>query len=219
MIFDWAYAMDILPRFVPALWVTVQATLAGMLIALTLGMVLTLLRRCRLIWVRWPTTALIEFVRSTPLLVQMYFMFYVLPEAGVRMSAFTAGALALGLHYAAYCAEVYRAGLEAVPRGQWDAAAALNLGHWSTLRRIIVPQAVSRVVPALGNYLVAMFKDTPLLSAITVVELLQLAKMIGAESFRYVEALTMVGVLFLILSLGAASLIRALERRMRVAHA
>ncbi len=218
MVFDWTYALELLPRFVPALWVTVQATLAGMLIALILGLVLALLRRCSLAWIRWPTAVLIEFVRSTPLLVQMYFMFYVLPETGLRMSAFTTGALALGLHYAAYCAEVYRAGLEAVPRGQWDAAAALNLGHWRTLRRVIVPQAVARVVPALGNYLVAMFKDTPLLSAITVVEMLQLAKMMGAESFRYVEALTLVGLFFLVLSLCAALLIRGLERRMQVAH-
>jgi polar amino acid transport system permease protein len=218
MIFDWAYALDILPRFVPALWVTMQATLAGMLIALTLGLMLALSRRSRLAWLSWPATGLIEFVRSTPLLVQIYFMFYVLPETGILLPAFATGALALGVHYAAYCAEVYRAGLEAVPRGQWDAAAALNLGAWHTLRRIIVPQAVARVVPALGNYLVAMFKDTPLLSAITVVEMLQLAKMIGSESFRYVEALTLVGLFFLLLSLCAAALMRAVERRILVAH-
>ncbi len=219
MIFDWAYAWDILPRFAPALWVTLQATLAGMMIALTLGLVLALLRRSPVAWISWPAAGLIEFVRSTPLLMQIYFMFYVLPEIGILLPAFTAGAMGLGLHYAAYCAEVYRAGLESVPRGQWDAASALNLGAWHTLRRIIVPQAVARVVPALGNYLVAMFKDAPLLSAITVVEMLQLAKMIGAESFRYVEALTLVGVFFLLLSLCAAALMHALERRLQVAHA
>lgn len=219
MIFDWSYAMAILPRFAPALWVTVQATLAGMALALTLGLLLALMRRCKSAWFSWPAAAFVEFVRSTPLLVQMYFLFYVLPETGFRMSAFTTGAVALGVHYAAYCSEVYRAGLDAVPRGQWDAAAALNLSPWRTMQRVIVPQAVARVVPALGNYLVAMFKDTPLLSAITVVEVLQTAKMIGAESFRYVEALTLVGVLFLLLSLGAAALIRMLERRMQVAHA
>lgn len=219
MIFDWHHAAEILPRFAPALVVTVQATLAGMAIALTLGLALALLRRSRMSWIRWPVAGFIEFVRSTPLLVQMYFLFYVLPESGLRLTAFATGALALGMHYAAYCAEVYRAGLEAVPRGQWDAAAALNLGPWRTLRRIIVPQAVARVVPALGNYLVAMFKDTPMLSAITVVELLQTAKMSGAESFRYVEAFTLVGLMFLLLSLVAAALIRVLERRLQVAHA
>lgn len=219
MIFDWSYALSIVHTFAPALWVTLQATAVGMLLALTLGLALALLRRCEVSWLSWCAAAVIEFVRSTPLLVQIYFLFYVLPETGLRLSAFATGALALGVHYAAYCAEVYRAGLDAVPRGQWDAAAALNLGPVRTLWRVIVPQAVARVVPSLGNYLVAMFKDTPLLSAITVVELLQTAKMIGAESFRYVEALTLVGVFFLALSLGAAALIRMLERRLQVAHA
>ena len=218
MIFDWNHALELLPRFAPALWVTVQATLAGMAIALALGLLLALLRRCQPLWISWPAAAIVEFVRSTPLLVQIYFLFYVLPETGFRLPAFATGALALGVHYAAYCAEVYRAGLEAVPRGQWDAAVALNLGAWRTLRRIIIPQAVARVVPALGNYLVAMFKDTPLLSAITVVELLQTAKIAGAESFRYLEAFSLVGLMFLLLSLFATALIRVLERRLQVAH-
>lgn len=219
MVFDWTYAISILPHFGPALRVTVQATLLGMLLALMLGLMLALLRLQGGVWLSRSVAAFIEFIRSTPLLVQMYFLFFVLPDVGIHLSALTAGTLALGVHYAAYCAEVYRAGLQAVPQGQWDAAAALNLGLRSTLLRIIVPQAVARVIPALGNYLVAMFKDTPLLSAITVVELLQTAKMIGAESFRYVEAVTLVGVFFLVLSMGAAALIRIVEQRMQVVHA
>jgi polar amino acid transport system permease protein len=112
---------------------------------------------------------------------------------------------------------VYRAGLESVPRGQWEAALALNLGRTRTMRSIILPQALPPVVPALGNYVVAMFKDTPLLSAITVVELLQTAKLLGAESFRYVEPLTLVGALFLVLSLASAAVIRMAERRLKIA--
>jgi polar amino acid transport system permease protein len=217
MIFDWSYAMEIAPLLARALAVTLQATALGMAIALTLGLALALARRSRHRLLSWPTAALIEFVRSTPLLVQIFFLFYVLPEAGVRLSPLQAGVAALGIHYAAYCSEVYRAGLESVPRGQWEAALALNLGRWRTLRAVIVPQAIPPVVPALGNYLVAMFKDTPLLSAITVVELLQTAKLIGAERFRYVEPLTLVGVLFLVLSLASAVVIRQAEKRLRVA--
>ena len=130
------------------------------------------------------------------------------------MSPFATGALGLGLHYAAYCSEVYRAGIESVPRTQWEAATALSIGRGVTWRRIILPQAIARVVPALGNYLVAMFKDTPLLSAITVVELLQAAKIAGSETFRYVEPLTLVGILYLLLSLVSAAGIRALEARL-----
>ena len=214
MIFDWAYAVSLLPVLVPALLITLKATAAGMAIALSLGLVLALARRSRARLVSWPAAAFVEFVRSTPLLVQLYFLFYVLPGAGVTLSPFATGALALGLHYAAYCSEVYRAGIESVPLGQWEAASALNFGRRDTLVRIILPQAVARVVPALGNYLVARFEDTPLLSALSVVELLQTAKMIGSETFRYVEPLTLVGVLFLVLSLASAAGIRALEGRL-----
>jgi polar amino acid transport system permease protein len=215
MIFDWSYAWDILPQLGRALVVTLQATSLGMALALTLGLALALARRSRFRLVAWPAAAAVEFVRSTPLLVQMFFLFYVLPVAGVQMSPLATGVVALSIHYAAYCSEVYRAGLEAVPRGQWEAAAALNLGHWRTLRAIILPQAIPPVVPALGNYLVAMFKDTPLLSAITVVELLQTAKLIGSETFRYVEPITLVGALFLVLSLASAAAIRWTEQRLR----
>ncbi len=216
MIFDWGYAWDIAPRLAEGLLVTIQATAIGMVVALTLGLVLALLRRSRYALLAWPAGALVEFVRSTPLLVQIYFLFYILPDAGLRLSPLTTGVLALGLHYAAYCSEVYRAGFESVPRGQWEAATALNLGRWRTMKDIVIPQAIPPIVPALGNYLVAMFKDTPLLSAITVVEVLQAAKLIGAETFRYVEPLTLVGVLFLVLSLLSAAAIRWVEARLRL---
>ncbi|MBR8654093.1 ectoine/hydroxyectoine ABC transporter permease subunit EhuD [Achromobacter sp. Marseille-Q0513] len=214
-IFDWSYALEILSALGAALIVTIQATVLGMLVAVTLGLALALLRRARLRLVSWPAAFVIEFVRSTPLLVQMYFLFYVLPLTGLRMSPLATGVLALGLHYAAYCAEVYRAGIEAVPKGQTEAAIALNLPRWRTAVDVVLPQAIPPVVPALGNYLVAMFKDTPLLSAITVVELLQQSKMLGSATFRYTEPLTLVGALFLALSLLAAWGVRGLETRLQ----
>ncbi len=214
-IFDWSFALEILPTLGSALIITVQATVLGMLVAVTLGLALALLRRSRLMVVSLPTAFVIEFVRSTPLLVQMYFLFYVLPLTGVQMSPLATGIVALGLHYATYCAEVYRAGIEAVPRGQLEAARALNMSPWRTAVGVVLPQAIPPVVPALGNYLVAMFKDTPLLSAITVVELLQQSKMIGSTTFRYTEPLTLVGALFLALSLIAAWGVRGLEARLQ----
>ncbi|WP_063581228.1 ectoine/hydroxyectoine ABC transporter permease subunit EhuD [Achromobacter ruhlandii] len=214
-IFDWSFALEILPTLGSALVITIQATLLGMLVAVTLGLALALLRRSRLALLSLPTAFVIEFVRSTPLLVQMYFLFYVLPLTGVQMSPLATGIVALGLHYATYCAEVYRAGIEAVPRGQLEAARALNMSPWRTAVGVVLPQAIPPVVPALGNYLVAMFKDTPLLSAITVVELLQQSKMIGSATFRYTEPLTLVGVLFLALSLIAAWGVRGLEARLQ----
>ncbi len=119
--------------------------------------------------------------------------------------------IAIGVHYAAYCSEVYRAGFDNIPRGQWEASVALNLSSWTTFRDIIIPQAIPPVVPALGNYLVALFKETPLLSAIAVLELMQTAKIIGSETFRYTEPITLVGLFFLAMSLVSALLIRGLE--------
>ncbi|HXH04240.1 MAG TPA: ectoine/hydroxyectoine ABC transporter permease subunit EhuD [Candidatus Competibacteraceae bacterium] len=208
---DWDYVAEILPILARASLTTVQATLLGFAIALILGLLLAILRLSRSRWVSWPAVGCVEFVRSTPLLVQIFFLYFVMPEFGLTLDAFSAGVIALGLHYGAYCSEVYRAGLENVPRGQWEAATALNLSPYVTWRDIIIPQAIPPIVPALGNYLVALFKETPLLSAVAVLELMQTAKILGSESFRYIEPITLVGLFFLAFSLISAALIRRVE--------
>ncbi|CAN5228658.1 ectoine/hydroxyectoine ABC transporter permease subunit EhuD [soil metagenome] len=213
MIWDWAYTWDILPLLLRGLIVTVQATLVGSVVAMVLGLVLALLRRSQLAVVRIVTGGFVEFIRSTPLLVQLYFLFFVLPSLGITLSGFQAGVIGLGVHYATYTSEVYRAGIEGVPRGQWEAATALNLPTSRVWRSVILPQAIPRVLPALGNYVIAMFKETPLLSAITVLEMLAAAKGIGNQTFRYLEPLTLVGLLFLVVSLPASFTVRRLERR------
>jgi polar amino acid transport system permease protein len=211
MLWDWDYALEIVPILGKAAIITVEATFLGFLIAASLGLVFAILRMLGPT-IAAPVTILVELVRSTPLLIQIFFLYFVLPKFGVTLDAFTAGVLALGLHYATYCSEVYRAGLENIPRGQWEASTALNLGLFTTFKDIILPQAVPPVVPALGNYLVALFKETPLLSAIAVLELMQTAKILGSETFRYVEPITLVGVIFLIMSLVSAAGIRWVER-------
>ena len=210
MIWDWAYTLEILPRLARAAIITVEATLLGFVFAAILGLVLAVVRLAfpkTLV----PISVFVEFIRSTPLLIQIFFLYFVFPSFGIVLDAFTAGVLALGLHYGAYCSEVYRAGFEGVHRGQWEAATALNLDTWTTFRDIIVPQAIPPTVPALGNYLVALFKETPLLSAIAVLELMQTAKILGSENFRYTEPITLVGLFFLAMSLVSAILIRMVE--------
>jgi polar amino acid transport system permease protein len=212
-VIDWSYTLRVLPELLAGLVVTVQATLLGMALALILGLVWALLGYTRSLSVRLLVRVLVEFVRSTPLLVQLYFLFYVLPDAGLVLSPIWTGTLGLGLHYSAYLSEVYRAGIQAVPRGQWEASAVLGLSRAHTFRAVILPQAIRPMVPAFGNYFIAMFKDTPMLSAITVLELLQRAKLVGSAEFRYLEPLTLVGLLFLALSLPASRLIARLEAR------
>ena len=207
---DWAYTIEILPKLAKAAVVTIEATLLGFLFAAIFGLVIALVR---LAFPRtaWPISVAVELVRSTPLLIQIFFIYFVLPNFGIVLDAFVAGVIAIGIHYAAYCSEVYRAGFDNVHRGQWEAAVALNLGSWTTFRDIILPQAIPPIIPALGNYLVALFKETPLLSAIAVLELMQTAKILGSETFRYTEPITLVGLFFLAMSLISAIGIRFVE--------
>jgi polar amino acid transport system permease protein len=211
MFWDWSYTAEILPILAQASIVTVEATLLGFALAATLGLALAIMRMSPTVWVSWTAVAVIEFVRSTPLLIQIFFLYFVLPEFGIVLGAMTAGVMALGLHYGCYCSEVYRAGLDNIPKGQWEASIALNLSPVVTFRDIIIPQAIPPVVPALGNYLVALFKETPLLSAIAVLELMQTAKILGSEYFRYIEPITLVGLFFLVFSLISAWLVRRVE--------
>jgi polar amino acid transport system permease protein len=218
MLFDWAFAFEILPTLAKAALITIQATLAAYVLALVLGLILALFRRSRWRSVRWPVAFFIEFVRSTPVLIQIYFIYWVLPRYGINLSAMVSGLLALGLHYATYTSEVYRAGLDNVPKGQWDAAIALNFSSYRIYREIVIPQAIPPIVPAMGNYLIAMFKETAILSAIAVVELLQTAKIIGSQTFRYIEPITLVGVFFLVMSLVSAAAIRRTEVQLSLEH-
>lgn len=210
---DWGFVVDILPRLLEGLWLTVKITLLGITLAMVLGLGLAMLRRSSYRSVSWPVAGLIEFVRSTPLLTQLFFLFFVLPSVGIVLPAFTAGVLGLGIHYASYTSESYRAGIDSVERGQWEAATALNLPRRVVWTAVVLPQAIPTVLPALGNYVVAMLKDAPLVSTITVIELLGTAKAIQSESFRGLEPFTLAGVLFLAVSVPAAFLVRLLERR------
>lgn len=206
------YTTSILPIILIGLTVTLKAAAAGFAIALVLGLVFALLRRSRVKMISWPTALVVEFLRDTPLLVQLFFLYYVLPEFGIVLPAFLTGALALGLQYAAYTSEVYRGGIEAVHRGQWEAATALNLTQMQTYRDIIIPQAIPRIVPAMGNYLVAMIKETPVLSVVTVLEMMGLANMIGERTFEYLVPLTLVGLIFLLLTIICSAGLSRLQR-------
>jgi polar amino acid transport system permease protein len=213
---NWAFFFEYLPVLLHAGITTVVATFISFAIALLLGLALAIARGVNRRLIRWPASFAVEFIRRTPLLVQIYYLYYVLPDVGLTLPAMTTGILALGLHYSTYTSEVYRAGIQAVPRGQWDAVRALSLGRVHGFRLVILPQALAPIVPALGNYLITLFKETPLLSAIAVVELLQQAKIIGSLTFRYVEPITTVAFIFLILSLGSSYAVNRLERHLRI---
>ena len=218
MIWAQSFALSIIPQLLEGLQVTVQITLLGFAIAVVLGLVVAVIRRLEIPVLSRVLGGYVQFVRGTPLLVQAYTAFFVLPAYGLRFSAVVTGVIVMGVNYSAYCAEVYRAGIQDVPRGQWEAATALSLPAHSTWARVILPQAIRSVVPVLGNYLVQMFKDSAVLSAITVFELLNAAQSIGSSNFRYLEPLTLAGLLFFLVSFPASHFFRTLERRLAPTH-
>ena len=217
--FDWGFFFAMVPDFLEALWVTVQATIAGFAVAIVIGLFLALGRRSKRPYVRWPFSFFIEFIRSTPLLIQLYFLFYALPavswlpESVRLLDPLPALIIGLGVHYATYCSEAYRAGIDSVPTGQWEASTAMNLTPTTTWGRVILPQAIPNVLPALGNYLIAGFKDAPLGSSIQVTGVLFFARTVSSRTFAYTETYTLIGVGFLVVSIPSAFLIRRLERR------
>jgi polar amino acid transport system permease protein len=206
-----AFALSILPILLRGMVVTIEASLAGFVVALVLGLVLTVLKSARSPLIAYPAIFAAEFFRDTPLLVQLFFLYYVLADYGIILPAFLTGALALGVQYSAYVAEVYRGGIEAVPPGQREAAHALDLSGRRTFTHIILPQAIPRVVPALGNYLISITKDVPVLSVVTVLEMLNVAKIIGDQTFDYLVPLSMVGGLYMILTLLASAIVRVVD--------
>lgn len=210
-IWSMSCAVHILPLLGEGAIVTIQATVFGFVLAAVLGLVFAILRMSSNPLLSIPVSGFVNFIRSTPLLIQLFFMFFGLPKLGIVLDALTVGILTLGVHFSTYCAEVYRAGLENIPKGQWEASIALNLSPFITFRDVIIPQAIPPVVPALGNYLVAMFKETPQLYGIAVVEMMLTAQEIGSESFRYTEPITLAGLFFLVLSLISAAGVRRVE--------
>lgn len=211
----WEFVWEILPRLIKATGNTILAALLGYAIAMVLGLVFALAQRTRFSPLNRAVREFVEFIRSTPLILQIFFVFYVAPQFGVTLSPWMAGMIAIGLHYASYLSEVYRGGINSVPKGQWEAAMSLSLSPTRTYARIIIPQAIPPAFAGMGNYLVGIFKDTPMLSVIGVAELMHAANAIGSEHYRFLEPYTLVGIMFLMISLPTAAGLRKAEMKIR----
>ncbi|WP_329457736.1 ectoine/hydroxyectoine ABC transporter permease subunit EhuD [Streptomyces sp. NBC_01497] len=208
--FDWGAAGDVLPLLLHGFLTTLLATVLGTLVAAVLGLLIAIARRTPTRLVSVPVRAVMEFVRSTPLLVQLVGAATVFSS----VDPLVIGIIVLGIHYATYTSEVYRAGIDAVPKGQWEACRALSLSPRRTWQAVVLPQAVRNVLPALGNYGISMFKETPFLAVITVQEMVFEARDYGSEHFAYTEAFTLAGLIFLVASYPTSLLMRKLEKRL-----
>lgn len=192
--------------------ITVELTLVVIVLSLIFALFVALAGMSRIAPLRWLVKTYLEIIRGTPLFLQLIYVYYVLPSIGIRLDPFSAGVLALTLNYSAYMSEVYRGGIQAIPRGQHDAAAALGMTHALAMRRIILPQAIRIIIPTLGNYFIGLFKDTALASAISIQELVYTAQVRAALSFQYFTLYTVVAAMYLAVSFPAARLVGYLER-------
>jgi len=211
-LFNPAVAVENFGPLLAGLMMTIALTFVVIILSLVGALLVALAGMSRIAPLRWVIKAYIEVIRGTPLLLQLIYIYYVLPEIGIRLPSFTAGALALTLNYSAYISEVYRGGIQAIPAGQHDAAAALGMTRGLAMRRIILPQAVRIIIPTLGNYFIGLFKDTALCSVVSIQEVVFTAQIIAAQNFQYFTLYTVVAAMYFAVSFPAARLVGHLER-------
>lgn len=216
MNWKWDLFFDSFPIIVKGLNVTISLTIICYIVSLLLGFVWVFFQRQPIKPLKWLMGWVMEFIRSTPPLVQLFFLYYAwptIPYIGVTLEPFTCAIIGLGLHMSTYIGEVYRSGIESIDKGQWEAATALNFTTGQKWKKIILPQAIPPIIPMLGNYFIILFKEVPLASTVGVLGILALANNYGAAHFRYLEAITVVALLFLILSYPSSLIINWIEKK------
>jgi polar amino acid transport system permease protein len=193
------------------LGVTTLLTVVVILISLVIAIPVALARMSKLRLIRYPVSLYVEVIRATPLLLQLTYIYYVFPSIGIRLDAVTSAILGLSLNYTAYMSEVYRGAIKSVPRSQWDAAASIGMRPGIAFLRIILPQAMRIATPTLGNYFISLFKDTALVSVVTVQDLSFTGQIIATRTYQYFTIFTLTGILYFSVGYPAALLVRYIE--------
>jgi polar amino acid transport system permease protein len=204
-----------LPALLSGLRVTVVATFVVMALALAAGLPVALARISGNQLVRLVSTVYVQVLRGTPVLLQLFVLYYVLPFAGIKLDPWTAGVAGMSAAYAAYLSEIYRAGIQAVDRGQTEAALSIGMSRVQVMRLIVLPQAIRIIIPPIGNTFIGLFKDTSLLSILTIRELMFEGQLLAATNFRYITIFSVIAVLYLVVCWPCAALIERLERRLK----
>lgn len=211
---SWDFILQSGPLILQGAGITIFVSLVAIVLAIALALIGALGRLSRNAIFYALASLYVSLVRGTPLLVQIYFIYFGLPFAGIRLDAIPAGILALGFNYGAYMTEIFRAGIQAVPRSQHEAAQALGMPEGLAFRRIVLPQAVRIVIPAIGNDFVAMIKDSALISTIAVQELLWRAQRIGRSEHQVLASLAIAAVVYWVLTIIFSYFQDKLEQRM-----
>ena len=204
---------EFLPILLQGVWLTIVVTSGSLILSTLLGMVWALMRVSRVRALQQLAKGIVNGIRGIPILVQLFYIYFVMPDFGVALTALQASILGLGIAYSAYQAENFRAGIEAIDKGQIEAAQTIGMGWWLTMRRVVLPQAVRIVLPPYGNIMIMLLKDSAQASTITVAELALQGKLIASSTFKNTSVFTLVALMYLTMSIPLILLVRHLEKR------
>lgn len=211
-------ALDYLPFLAKGLWLTVAVTFCALALATLMGLLWALLRTSGRSYLVTPTRLFIELLRSVPILVIVFYLYFVMPDLGLDLTAFQAGVIGLALTYSCYIGETFRAGIEAIDRGQTEAAKSIGMQHGLMMRRVILPQATRIVLPPYANNVVMLLKDSSQVSVLSVAELTMQGKMLASSNFDNLTVFTLVAVLYMCLTIPLNVLMRHIEATFRASR-
>jgi len=206
-------AQEFLPILMQGVWLTIVLTIGSLFLSTLLGLVWALMRVSGIGVLDKGATLFVNFIRGIPIIVQLFYIYLVLPDMGITLSAMQAAIIGLGIAYSAYHSENFRAGIEAIDHGQIEAAQSIGMGWWMIMRRVILPQAIRIILPPYGNIMIMMLKDSSQASTITVAELAMQGKLIASSTFKNTSVFTMVAIMYLCMSLPLMALVRWMEKR------
>ncbi|WLB87918.1 amino acid ABC transporter permease [Bradyrhizobium japonicum] len=209
----WHDAVEFFPILMSGVALTIVVTIGSLLLSTVLGLVWAMMRVSGIKALSMLSASLINVIRGIPIIVLLFYLYFVMPDLGVTLSALQAAILGLGIDYSAYQAENFRAGIEAIDKGQIEAAQSIGMGWWLTMRRVVLPQAVRIVLPPYGNVMIMMLKDSSQASTITVAELALQGKLIASSTFKNTSVFTLVALMYLTMSIPLILLVRHFEKR------
>lgn len=209
----WHDAAEFFPILMNGVALTIVVTIGSLLLSTVLGLVWAMMRVSGIKVLSMLSASLINVIRGIPIIVLLFYLYFVMPDLGVTLSALQAAILGLGIAYSAYQAENFRAGIEAIDKGQIEAAQSIGMGWWLTMRRVVLPQAVRIVLPPYGNVMIMMLKDSSQASTITVAELALQGKLIASSTFKNTSVFTLVALMYLTMSIPLILLVRHFEKR------
>ncbi|QQO23890.1 amino acid ABC transporter permease [Bradyrhizobium diazoefficiens] len=209
----WHDAAEFFPILMNGVVLTIVVTIGSLLLSTVLGLVWAMMRVSGIKVLSMLSASLINVIRGIPIIVLLFYLYFVMPDLGVTLSALQAAVLGLGIAYSAYQAENFRAGIEAIDKGQIEAAQSIGMGWWLTMRRVVLPQAVRIVLPPYGNVMIMMLKDSSQASTITVAELALQGKLIASSTFKNTSVFTLVALMYLTMSIPLILLVRHFEKR------